>query len=200
MADASPEFSTIGPGFSNPVETTQEVFRLTLDAIARPGRVVALPNGVRAGGRLGSAATALALTLLDYETPIWLDSSLSKAVPFLQFHCGSPVVTIPCDSRFAFAADLAKLPPFTAFDLGTEEYPDRSTSLVIEVPELGEGGPLSLRGPGIKAEAHLTVAGLSAGFWCDRSEMALLFPLGIDLFLTCGQRLAALPRTTHVEA
>lgn len=25
------------------------------------------------------------------------------------------------------------------------------------------------------------------------------FPLGIDLILTCGERLLAIPRTTHVE-
>ncbi|ECC7020622.1 carbon-phosphorus lyase subunit PhnH, partial [Salmonella enterica] len=25
------------------------------------------------------------------------------------------------------------------------------------------------------------------------------FPLGVDLLLTCGERLLAIPRTTHVE-
>ena len=104
------------------------------------------------------------------------------------------------ESRFAFAGDLAALPPATAFDLGSNDFPDRSTTLVIDVPGLAAGAGLVLRGPGIRECAPLRVDGLAPRFWSERAELAASFPLGLDLFLTCGRSFAALPRTTIVES
>ena len=39
--------------------------------------------------------------------------------------------------------------PFDRFALGTSEYPDRSTTLVLQVDRFGGGEGLSLAGPGI---------------------------------------------------
>ena len=52
---------------------------------------------------------------------------------------------------------------------------------------------------GIAGTAALTVAGLPGGFWAQRTALAPLFPRGLDVVLTCGGRLAALPRTTRTE-
>lgn len=193
--------NSVGLGFADPVVESQEVFRLVLDAMSHPGRVVAVPPGVAADTMSGfsDAAAALALTLLDHETPVWLDVALPGAGDFIRFHCGAPLVGTPSASRFGFAADLGSLPQLADFDLGSADFPERSTTLVIEVPELLEAPGLRLRGPGIRALAHLRVGGLPAGFWTARADLAKLFPLGIDLVLTCGRRLAAVPRTTTVE-
>jgi alpha-D-ribose 1-methylphosphonate 5-triphosphate synthase subunit PhnH len=200
MVDSYLDLGGVGQGFADPVETAQDVFRLVLDATARPGRVVTLPDETQPGGVLSPAAVDVALTLLDYETPVWLDLKLTDAAPFLRFHCSAPLVTSPKDSRFAFAAGFATLPPLNEFDLGTEEYPDRSTTLIVEVPELIEGSGLTLRGPGIKDTTRLLIGCVPAEFWRARADLAALFPLGIDLLLTSGRLLAALPRTTVVEA
>lgn len=194
------DLADVGPGFVDAVAEAQRVFRLALDAMAHPGRVVVLPPDILPVNESGlaDAAAALALTLLDFETPVWLDGAVRRAAAFLRFHCGSPAVTEPKASRFAFAADPAALPPVTTFDLGSDDYPDRSTTLILEVPELRADGALTLTGPGIRDRTSLYV-GLEAAFWRERAELATLFPLGLDIVLTCRRRLAALPRTTAVE-
>ncbi len=194
------DLAATASGFAEPVADSQKVFRLLLDAMAHPGRILALPQGILPVSETGlsDTAAATALALLDFETPVWLDGRSRPAAEFLRFHCGAPVVTDPKASRFAFAADPTGLPPLDAFDLGSEDYPDRSTTLVLDVAALNQGGALTLRGPGIATTAHLGVS-LDAGFWRARAELAELFPLGLDLVLTCGRRLMALPRTTIVE-
>ncbi len=51
-----------------------------------------------------------------------------------------------------------------------------------------------LTGPGIKTTARLNLPEVAA-FRANRA----LFPLGLDFFFTCGNRLAALPRSTVVR-
>ena len=53
-------------------------------------------------------------------------------------------------TSFALIHSGTALPDFEAFALGTAEYPDRSTILIVEVDTLTEGPELVLRGPGIK--------------------------------------------------
>ncbi len=86
------------------------------------------------------------------------------------------------------------LAPLDRFAIGTPAYPDRSATLIVEVAALApEGARLS--GPGIRDQARLNLPEVAA-FRANRA----LFPQGVDLFLTCGTRLAALPRSTVVEA
>jgi alpha-D-ribose 1-methylphosphonate 5-triphosphate synthase subunit PhnH len=191
----------VGTGFSDPVADAQRCFRLILDATAHPGRILELPADLRfAESGLPEAAAALALTLLDFETPVWLDAAFRPAADYLRFHCNAPIVREPGAARFAFAGDLATVPPLASFDPGDIAFPDRSTTLILAVPQLAAGSGVSLRGPGLKDRARLQVGGLGAVFWQARAELAPLFPLGIDLVFVCGRRLAAMPRTTIVEA
>jgi len=196
-------FENVGAGFAEPVADAQAMFRCILDATAHPGRTIEIPgllaNNTGQDTKLSGAATAVALTLLDFETPVWLDAALAPAGNFLRFHCGVPLVTSPADSRFAFADDIRGLPELTQFDLGTPDFPERSTTLVIEVPELSEEPGLRLRGPGIQTSVPLRIDAISDIFWKKRADLASLFPLGLDLIFTCGRRLCVLPRTTNVE-
>lgn len=194
------DLGDVGAGFADPVGDAQRCFRLILDAMAHPGRVLELPAGVQAAeSGLPDAAAALALTLLDFETPVWLDALCQRAAGYLRFHCGAPIVPEPAAARFAFAADLSVVPPLGSFDLGDIGFPDRSTTLILVVPDLAAGTGLTLHGPGLQDSARLRIGGIDAGFWRARAELAPLFPLGIDLVFVCGRRLAALPRTTIVE-
>jgi len=193
------DFARLEPGFDDPVRGAQVCFRALLDAMAHPGRIVALPSSL--GGAppvpLGPTAAALALTLCDIDTPVWLDKAASTAAGYLAFHCGAPLVDSPVDARFAIVADAAALPPLDRFALGSDEYPERSATLVIEVADLVEDGGAVLRGPGIRGAARIGIDGLPARFWAERAALAELFPRGIDVVFASGARLAALPRSTR---
>lgn len=191
----------IGVGFAESVADAQAVFRAILDATAHPGRIVGLPERRLPAhrGDLSNAATAVALTLLDIDTPTWLGAELIGCRDFLKFHCGAPLTDRPSQCRFAFSGDPSHLPQLANFDLGTPQFPERSTTLVIEVPKLDSAAGATLRGPGIESAVNLRIEGLPVGFWQSRADLAPLFPLGIDLLFTCGAKLAALPRTTIVE-
>jgi len=194
-------FANVSAGLRDSVADAQIVFRRILDATSHPGRIVEIPADLLTANDAGlsQAAAAFALTLLDFETPVWLDPKIASAGDYLRFHCGSPLVAAPNDSRFAFATDLMQLPELTGFDLGTPDFPERSTTLVIEVLDLAEAPSLRLRGPGIQTSVALRIGGISGAFWKQRADLAPLFPLGLDIVFTSGRRLIVIPRTTIVE-
>src|SRR5689334_19690897 len=113
------------PGFAEPVGEAQRCFRLLLDCMAHPGRIAEL-GPLAAPSQLSPAAAVVALTLVDFETPVWLGPGTGGAAEWLRFHCSAPLVAEPRAAAFAFAADAARLPPLAGFELGSDEYPDRS--------------------------------------------------------------------------
>lgn len=192
-------FQTILPGFADPVMQSQQVFRQILDAMAHPGRIVTFTDTPEGPEVLSPAATAVCLALVDFETPIWLDAKAQPAADYLQFHCNCPMSEQTQKASFALIAHAAELADFEAFNLGSNDYPDRAATLIIEVTELANNGGKTLRGPGIQDTAQLSVAGVSNHFWQQVRDNSRLFPCGVDLMLTCGRQLAALPRTIQVE-
>jgi alpha-D-ribose 1-methylphosphonate 5-triphosphate synthase subunit PhnH len=145
----------------------------------------------------------LALALCDFETPVWLDRALSQApgvAEWFRFQTGAPIVGRPRDAAFAFVADGAAVPLLAEFALGTDEYPDRATTLVLAVERLSNKQGLSLVGPGVDGVATLSVGPLREGLLEERHALREIFPRGVDMIFVCGDRIAALPRTTIVEA
>lgn len=191
---------SIPAAFADPVGDAQAAFRLILGCMAEPGTIRTLSRTPASVPGLGPAAAATALSLADFETPVWLGPKSKPAAPWLRFHCGTPIVDEPGRARFAFADAGQSLPDLESFDLGTDEFPDRSATLIIELPDLQVGKGLRLSGPGIAEVRRLEPAGLTPAFWAQRTALAPLFPRGLDLILTSGARMAALPRTTRVES
>ncbi len=186
------------PGFADPVAQSQSAFRALLDATARPGTLVALPPPDGAAEGLSVAQAAIALALLDGDTPVWLAPGCAAARGWIAFHTGAPATPDPKRARFAFCGRIDETPDPGFFDLGSDAYPDRSTTLVVETPGLAATGGFVLSGPGIAgtARAHLP---LSDRFLTARAGLSELFPRGLDILLTDGARAMALPRTTFVE-
>jgi alpha-D-ribose 1-methylphosphonate 5-triphosphate synthase subunit PhnH len=191
---------TIQPGFARPVHDSQAVFRTLLAALSRPGRPLPLPVSPEPVAPLGPAMAALALTLLDLDTPLWLDAEPGgEAAAWLRFHCGCPLVSEPGCAAFALITRPADQPALDAFHLGEAAYPDRATTLVIQVPELARGDGALWQGPGVKDRELLRVTGLAPSFWAERAALQPLFPLGLDIFFVTDRLLAGCPRTTRVK-
>lgn len=188
-------------GLADPVLDAQRIFRGVLDAMAHPGRIVFLPPPPEPPAPLVPATAAIALTLLDYETPIWLDhrARTEEVIAYLRFHCGAPLAELPRSAAFGLVADAADLPSLDDFDLGTDEYPDRSTTVIVQVAGLRAGIGRRLSGPGIDGERRLDIQGMSDWIWPMWVENHALFPRGVDLLLAADSRVVALPRTTLVE-
>ena len=192
----------LAPGFADPVFDSQRRFRALLHAMAHPGSVVTLPRQTEAPAPLAPATAALCLTLVDFETPLWLDDAVAAegaASDYLRFHCGCPPAQEPASARFAVIGAPDLMPSLTAFDPGVDEYPDRSATLILQVAELAEGRGRHLTGPGIEREARLQVDGLPDGFWREWRDNNALYPLGVDVVFAAETRIAALPRSTRVE-
>ena len=191
--------STLTPGFADPVIDAQRVFRALQTAMAHPGRVVPLPAQLAAPPGLSPAAAATALTLIDWETPLWLDPAAATAADWLRFHCGVPLVAEPGEARFALIGDPAAMPDLVAFAPGEEDYPDRSATLILQVAHLTEQGPLRLTGPGIRDVATLGVAPLPSRFVGQWQGNRALYPLGVDVLLVSADAIVGLPRTVAME-
>lgn len=194
--------ATLTPGFADPSLQSQAIFRLILDAMARPGRIKTLSNDApTAPSPLDDAAFALALTLLDFETPVWMDQKLTEpgVVETLRFHCGCPIIGQPDVATFALIGDASALAHFSAFGHGTPDYPDRAATLIVQSDGLAEGDGWTLTGPGIDGETRLRALGLPEDFAERWSANVDAFPNGIDMIVTFGRQLVCLPRTTKLE-
>ena len=184
------------PGFADPVADAQSAFRAVLEAMARPGRVQRLPRPPAPPAPLSPAAGAVLLALADAETPLWLDAG-AQAAEWAVFHAGCPLVEDPGAATFALATGTP--PALSSLDQGTDEEPQRAATLILQVASLEEGRGWRLSGPGIEHEHRLQVEGAPAGFLAAWAASRARFPLGVDVILCAGERVAALPRSTTIR-
>ena len=189
------------PGFADAVFQSQSAFRAVLDAMSHPGRIQTIEVDLDPPAPLDAATAALALTLFDFDTAVWLDAQAgSDAAPeFLKFHAGCPITAATGDARFAVIADAADMPPLDDFALGEERYPDRSATLIVQVPSLTQGPEMGWSGPGIQGVRRVGIAGLPQNFWAQWAGNSELYPLGVDVIFVCGRDIVGLPRTIKVE-
>ena len=195
--------ASLRPGFADPVFGSQRVFRGLMTALSRPGRVVDLATtDLQPPAAMSPAMAALALTLIDADTPVWFDAPLRKpeTEAYFRFHCGAPLVDDPAAARFVFVGAESEILPLDRFDCGHEQYPDRSATLVVELPGLAGGPEVRLAGPGIAGTVEVSPSSLPAAFWTAWAVNAAVYPLGVDLFFTSGCQVLGLPRSIRAEA
>ncbi|MDX8539587.1 phosphonate C-P lyase system protein PhnH [Mesorhizobium abyssinicae] len=196
------ETQAIEGGFADPVFNAQTVFRAVMDAMARPGSVQPLPGLARPPAPLSVTSGAVALTLCDNDTPLWLDPALQAEASvrsWLGFHTGAPLANTPADAHFAIIARPAEMMALDGFSQGTQEYPDRSTTLILVVSGLASGVPLLLEGPGIEKMAMLAPAEMPRHFIEQWKQNSQRFPRGVDIILAAPDGVACLPRTTRIK-
>ncbi len=185
--------AALSGGFSEAPVQSARAFRAILEAMARPGSIHTV-IGAHPPAPLSTAAGVALLTLCDATTPLHLagPSDCQAMRDWVAFHIGAPLVAAE-DADFALGR-WNDLLPTRRFRVGQPDYPDRSATLIVEMDRLSNHGP-ALTGPGI-ATAHWLNLPETAAFRANRA----LFPLGFDTIFTSGDRIAALPRSTRVEA
>lgn len=188
------------PGFPDPVYDSQAVFRIVLDAMARPGRVLEISDAPAPPAPLAPAAGAICLCLLDQSTEVWLDETLQtdEVLSYLTFHTGCVATDDPSRAHFAVVAGLSPKHGLDGFCIGDPEYPDRSTTVIVQTPSLRDGTGVRLTGPGIETESFLDIDGFGPDQWQAVQQNNALFPMGPDLLFVQGNRIAGLPRSVTV--
>ncbi|WP_158971734.1 phosphonate C-P lyase system protein PhnH [Chachezhania sediminis] len=180
-------------GFGDPGRDAARAFRVIMTVLARPGEIGEL-GMVSAPAPLSPAQAGLILTLCDTGTPLHLagPADCAPVRDWVRFHTGAPLAAAG-DAEFAVGT-WADLKPLDRYRIGTPDYPDRSVTLFAELPGL-DATDAVLTGPGIRDSARLSLPDIAL-----LQDNAMLFPLGIDIFFTCGTALAGLPRSTRIEA
>jgi alpha-D-ribose 1-methylphosphonate 5-triphosphate synthase subunit PhnH len=188
-------------GFADKVLAAQSTFRSVMEAMARPGRVQRITARAGTPSPMMHGTAALALTLFDHDTPVWLDHRMTETdsvAKWLRFHTTAPITTDSSLSQFALIRDGAALPGLDRFCLGSNEYPDRSTTLVLQVASLVEGPGYVLQGPGIDGTTVLRATMAPRDLFERLAVNATLFPRGIDVVLVHDDAIVAIPRTTRL--
>ncbi len=183
---------TLEGGFADTAREASYAFRGIMEAMARPGTIHAL-TGAQAPKPISVAAATVLLTLCDADTPVCLahDVNHAQVRDWLAFHTSAPLVE-PDKCMFALGSWEALL-PLSQYPLGTSQYPDRSATLIVECTQLTTDGA-TIRGPGIPETASLSLPDIECLVENHRH-----FPRGLDFLFTCGDRIAALPRSTRIQ-
>lgn len=191
----------VARGFENAPLQTAWTFRAILEAMARPGRIQPLKADLAPPAPLYPATAAVALTLVDHDTPVWLDEDLRRpdVTAFLKFHCGCPVTEDAGAAAFGFVSDSNKVPPLESFSAGTPDYPDRSATLIVQCTSLGDREDVIMTGPGIETEQGLSIPSLSLEFWHQLKTNNRRYPLGVDVLFTTVAAVAGCPRSVALD-
>ena len=186
-------------GFSDPVREASRVFRVLLEAMAHPGRICKVDRDLQPIGNVHPTTLAALLTLADADTPVCLVGHAGAEFPsYLRFHCGCPITGNPNDAAFGLITDPALVRKAFDFPIGTDEYPDTSATVIVQVKSLVGGARQTIKGPGIKSTAKLAPT-VDTGFWAAWRANTQLYPCGIDIIFTSESDVVALPRSSRLE-
>lgn len=186
-------------GFTQPVDQSQQVFRLVLKALSEPGHLAALPASLR-WESLDPATVAVLLTLADGETPVYIAPALrnDSVATTLRFHTGAPLADTPDNAGFALFDRQLVETELQALPCGDDISPETGVTVLVQIDSLSDGEPLRLRGPGIRQWRDISPSLPPAvrEYLLRRPQR---FPMGLDFILLCENRLMAIPRTTQAE-
>lgn len=167
-------------------------FRSLLNATSYPGRSYNTNNLIKPNGLSNAAATIL-ITLCDNENNVYLSNELNveEIRNWIIFHTGANI-TNKENADFA-VGKWEHLLPLDNFKIGTSEYPDKSSTLIIEESNFKKV-KCNISGPGIrnKLQIHLPNPELIIKNNCH-------YPLGIDFYFANNLEIYSIPRSTKIE-
>lgn len=187
-------------GFDDPAFGSQRTFMAIFDAMEHPGRLVTIREYPYAPAVFNSASAAICLTLLDDKTSVWTDVYWrSPAISWLQFACGSSVVTEPSIANFAIITKPAAMPALDNFRVGYYEYPEKPTTIVVQVDDILPGTDKNDANASADKTARLELKGVPKNFWYQWQQLFSRYPLGLDIFFTCDDVLFVLPKMMRID-
>lgn len=192
---------TFTGGFDEAVFEAQTAFRSIMKAMAEPGLIVPLKTSVKAPTPLNSMAAAALCTLCDADTTLYLDVSATdanKVSSWISFQTDVAMSASPSQVTFALITSAQNLLTLDHFAQGTDEYPERSTTVILQVENLIDGPSLTLTGPGIKDDREFRPVGLPDHFMASWVRNHAQFPRGVDIIFATENELACLPRSTKI--
>jgi len=177
----------------------QEAFRLILEAMANPSRIVDL--GKFAEKLYGNHAVCLAVAfaLLDNEVSFHVCGEQSLSSEIISYTLAAEASLESADFVFVCQPDELQNAVETA-KCGTLINPHKSATLIIS--DNGQPMiPLTLCGPGIDGRSEVFVTQTMRDAIAMRDAQHYEYPQGIDLLFISGEgKLTAIPRLTKVEA
>jgi alpha-D-ribose 1-methylphosphonate 5-triphosphate synthase subunit PhnH len=178
---------------------SQQVFRVLLDALARPGTVQDLPDLVDGDAPvamlapLALADLEVSLAVLEPAGAAWTDALLAAT--------GARPAP-PEQADMVLALRPPRPDEVRALRRGTPDRPDLASRLVVACDRLGTDGPVvvELSGPGVDGTAQLGISGLPVEVVEALVGVNQRYPLGVDTYLVATDgRVAGLPRSTRVR-
>jgi phosphonate C-P lyase system protein PhnH len=167
------------------VMDTQAVFRLFLDALANPGRLVSI---ARYAGRFARQGCWLApaVMLLDHETGFFWNGA-AEIADEMRFLTGSAPVPIGCADFVFLPAPAVPAEIMAQVKQGSLEDPYDSALLLVATDEDAQRGniriPIILQGPGTPPEGRTVLLSQAECAWLEArsSSMPALYPRGAEI-------------------
>jgi alpha-D-ribose 1-methylphosphonate 5-triphosphate synthase subunit PhnH len=200
---------------------SQIIFRSLLDAMARPGSIVVLPDINITSPAMNRYPLLLLMTLLDHEVSFCVlghsDANVNAntnrlaVAEYLGSNTGSNESTLR-DADFILVCEGSSHGLIHRVKQGTLEYPDESATVVYDVGSIGdreydgnddnghdEYMRLELSGPGIAGKCMIAISGMEPAEIEDVLAVRN-YPLGIDAILSDRNgNIACIPRSTNVR-
>jgi phosphonate C-P lyase system protein PhnH len=165
-------------GFDDSALGSPQTFRAIFAAMEHPGQLITIGENPNAPDVLNSACAATCLTLLACETPVWTDVAReSPAISWLQFGCGGAVVTESCMANFAIITKPATMPALECFRGGLYKYPDKATTIVIQVDDILPSAVNKDSNIFFDNTVQLDLKGVPNKFWNQWRQLSGLYPL-----------------------
>jgi alpha-D-ribose 1-methylphosphonate 5-triphosphate synthase subunit PhnH len=176
-------------------------FRSILGCFAKPAVPASIAAPTNAPLPLLPSTACLALTLFDYQTPVWLSATLNTDAvrKFIRFHTGAVITANVGEASFAIITMDEANVDWPDFNLGTHEYPDRSTSVIVQVSSFAGAPAIEVSGPGLKEPVSFQIEAASDDFWIRVQDNACLFPIGVDFIFSSPHQVAVLPRSSRIR-
>ncbi len=181
---------------------SQAAFRVLLDALARPGLVLALP------GQATPPVTVVPLALADHTQAIAVvgpdPTVASDVADALVRATGASVARDNGKADIVVVLRDPEPPLVRALRRGSALQPELGARLAITAGRLCADGPaevvLTLTGPGVAATRRLGIDGVAAEVFAALAEVNESFPAGVDTWLVDDNgHVAAIPRSTRLH-
>jgi len=172
------------------------VFRVLLQAFARPGSIHSLPRGARGPDE---ALLRLLASVLDPEVAFAVVGGSGDIAGRLRLATGGRPAE-PEAADFVLFPDGDSGGAVLRLRRGRSDFPDQGATAVYAVKQLSfTGGTAELTGPGIRDRLQPSIIGLGEGELGWLKEVNAEYPLGVDcIFVDPRGQVMCIPRSTRI--